>query len=377
MALTDLFAQIADRGKPKSATASAAQRAASVAAPFYGVGAYLNRVLHEIGVRKKRVLPARVISVGNITLGGTGKTPFCIWLVERLKAEGARPAILTRGYGRSQEARLVVVHDGKSLLANTRDAGDEPVLMAKALGDVPVIACANRYHAGRYAIKKFAVDTLVLDDGFQHHALARQGDIVLLDATRRLSSLEIFPRGTLRESPGALTRAHLIVLTRWQQAENPAGALREAKKAAHGIPVVRSRMSIAGASRVSDRAPISLEDLKGRKAFLLCAVGNPDSVKRTVKEAGLRLVGGRALPDHARITRAILLRADAARRRAGADYIIVTEKDAVKLFELGSIPPEVTTLRIQVEMVSPQDEAIALKAIRARLHAKAVCGYLR
>jgi tetraacyldisaccharide 4'-kinase len=377
MGITDIFQRIADDSRPEGPGDSIAQRAAGLFAPVYTAGAYLNRTLHEFGVLGREELPAPVISVGNITLGGTGKTPFCHWLIDFLRAEGRRPAILTRGYGRSDESRLLVVHDGKRLVAGTRVAGDEPVLLARALRDVPVIACSSRAAAGRLALERFEVDTLVLDDGFQHHRLARNGDIVLVDCTKPLSRLELFPRGTLREPVSTLQRAHLIVLTRWQQAPEPERILREVKRAAPGVPIARSRMAVSAALRLSDRQPVRREELRGRRAVLLCAVGNPESVRKSAAELGLQVVGMKTFPDHAPITKAQLLHYDSVRLRKKADVLLVTEKDAVKLVELGNLPPEIIAVRARVEMLQDRDRELAEKVIRGRLKAGIVRGFLR
>lgn len=377
MALSDLFQRLADDRRPATAMEAAVQATMSAASPFYAAGAILNRLLHDTGLRERGSLPAIVLSVGNITVGGTGKTPFCLWLVALLKKEGKRPVILTRGYGREDEERLVVVHDGTKLLAGTREAGDEPVLLARSLGDTPVIACSDRHKAGRHALKRFEADTLILDDGFQHHALHRQGDIVLVDSTRPLSTLRLLPRGTLREPASVLSRAHLIVLTRWNQAANPGRVLREVRHLAPSVPVVRAKLTIASAVDLASREALDLPALKGKRAFLFCAVANPESVRRSAEELSLNLVGSKILPDHERPTKAMLLKCDSARRRLGADYLVVTEKDAVKLTELGNLPPGIIALRARLEMVSPKDQTRAESAIRSRLHSRTLRGYLR
>ncbi len=356
---------------------SAAQLAASAVSSVYGAGAFLDRFLHEAGVRPRRALPAVVLSVGNITVGGTGKSPFCLWLLEFLRRENRQCVLISRGYGREDEDELVVVHDGNRLRASTRQAGDEPVMLARSLGDVPVIACADRHQAGAYALKKFNVDTLVLDDGFQHHALHRQGDIVLVDSTKRLSSLRLLPRGSLREAPSVLARAHLIVLTRWNQSKCRGAVLREVKQVAPSVPVVRAHVEVTSAVELSSRDAVPLDALSGKSAFLLCAVANPYSVRESVAATGLKIIGSKILKDHERVTKEQLLKLDSVRRHAGADYLVVTEKDAVKLTELGNLPPGIIALRARLKMASEADEKRAHAAIRSRLHVRTLRGYLR
>ena len=372
-----LFQRLADGGTPRSGFESGVQRLLGVLSPFYGTGAYVNRLLHEGGLKDRRRLPVPVLSVGNITLGGTGKTPFCLWLIDRLREEGRRPAIVTRGYGREDEDELVVVHDGRQLRATTREAGDEPVLLAKALGDVPVVACANRYRAGRFAIRKFRADTIVLDDGFQHHRLERQGDLVLVDATQRPSALRVFPRGTLREPAGVLKRAHLIVLTRCNQSKNVKAVLRDVKRHAPHVPVVRGRLVEKGVEDFATGRRIDDGDLKGKKALIICAVGNPRSVAESARAMGLRVSGLKALADHAALSPELIRRMETIRKRRGADYLLVTEKDAVKLDELGPMPESLAVLRVRFDVPGKKQKELAKKTIRARLHARGVQGYLR
>lgn len=376
MGLSDLFSRIADDRAASGAIEAAAQGAAALASPVYTAGAYLNRLLHDVGALGREKLPAPVASIGNLTLGGTGKTPFCLWLADFLRREGFRPAVLTRGYGRADENQLTVVHDGRRLRSSTKVAGDEPVLLARSLGDVPVVACASRARAGRHALQRLGVDSLVLDDGFQHHRLHRNLDIVLVDATRPLSRLRLFPRGTLREPVSTLQRAHLIVITRWHQATNRKRFLREVQQAAPGVPMVRSHLKVAGAIRLATRESLPSEALTGRSAVLLCAVGNPASVRRSVEEAGIRVVAMKALKDHARITKATLLRYDSMRLQKGADYLVVTEKDAVKLVELGSLPPETIALKVRLEMLTEAETETAERIIRGRMKSGPTKGLL-
>jgi tetraacyldisaccharide 4'-kinase len=374
--LDQLFQQIADDNRPRGVLASAVQAACGLVAPAYGAGTVLNRLLHTTGLRPRRRLPVPVLSVGNITVGGTGKTPFCLWLVDWLRSQGRRPAIATRGYGREDEDRLVVVHDGRRLLAGTRTAGDEPVLLARTLAQTPVVACADRHRAGSHAIRHLHADTIVLDDGFQHHALDRQADIVIVDATRPLSRLRLLPRGTLREPASALQRAHLIVITRWMQARHPERVLREVKAIAPSVPVVRTRMTISRAYVVATGQEIPLESLHGRSALLASAIGNPMSFRRITAQLGLRVLGQKTLRDHSPISKEFLLRYDSHRRRVGADYIIVTEKDAVKLQEGGRVVPEVIALRVRVDFLEDHDRATAERVLSARLAAGATRGLL-
>jgi tetraacyldisaccharide 4'-kinase len=375
--LEKLHRRIADEAAAGNAFERALQHGLGAVAPVYGAAAWTNRLLHEVGVRKRRSLPAVVLSVGNLTVGGTGKTPFTAWLAEWLAGEGRRPAVLARGYGRQDEEALTVVHDGRHLRAPARQAGDEPVMLAMALEKVPVLACADRWRAGRFALRKFAVDALVLDDGLQHVALERQAEIILVDATRPLSRLRLFPRGTLREPLGVLARAHLIVLTRCDDEARTRRMADRLRKRYPSATVVRTRLAPSGLRRLATGEPVGLEALSGRKAVVACGVGRPEAVRRTVESLGARVVHLEALEDHAWPTVSQVHGWEVRRRRARADAVVVTAKDAVKIAELPEIPRSILVLDVQIDFVTPKDREAAERALRARLRTTPVRGYLR
>ena len=375
--LDSYFQRIADENEPDSGVDRAVQTALSAVSPAYGAGAWVNRFLHEFGVRERHSLAATVFSVGNITVGGTGKTPFTIWLARWLQREGKSPAVLSRGYGRKNQDQLVVVHTGRRIKAKTDRAGDEPVMIADALGDVPVIACADRYRAGRYALRRFDVDACVLDDGFQHFGLERQGEIVLLDATKPVETLKIFPRGTLREPLTALKRAHLVVLTRCDQARNLGRFAKTVKRHAPHATVVRTFLRVTAIDQMNGFKTLTPERLKNQRVVVYCAVGNPDAVHETVAGLGADVAALEADKDHAWPTRKTVEKVEKLRRKHHAKAALVTEKDAVKLHEAGALPKSFYILRTELAFASKQDEQRAIRALRARLHAKRTRGFLK
>lgn len=376
MQFESIFRRVADGRKPQGAFESGLQRMLGILSPMADAGAAIHRILYESGLRERQRLSVPTLSVGNLTLGGSGKTPFTIWLVQQLKRLGRKPAVVSRGYGREDEERLVIVHDGKKLRSRAKIAGDEPVMIAEALGDTPVVACANRYRAGRLAIKKFAIDTIVLDDGFQHHRLDRDGDFVLVDSTRLISRLKVFPAGTLRESASGLRRAHLVVITRWNQAKAPGKVLLDVKREAVGVPVVRMALG-APAFRTFEGEEVSAEMLRDKTAVVYCAVASPKSVVKSARSAGLRIRGVRALPDHAPMHRGRVHDAQCFMREKKADTVIVTEKDAVKMREQGVLPEGFLIMSAAIEPLETKDGETALKVIKTRLHRKRLRGFLR
>ncbi|MGA8180790.1 MAG: tetraacyldisaccharide 4'-kinase, partial [Desulfobacterales bacterium] len=186
----------------------------SMASKVYGGAAKLKRIFYEKSILKSKKLSCPVVSIGNITAGGTGKTPMAIYVANIARDLGYKVAIISRGYKGKAEKNGGIVSDGKALLMTAEIAGDEPYMMAARLRDVPIIVGKNRFKAGRLAIRKFEPDILVLDDGFQHLKLQRDLDLVLLDYRKPFGNGHLLPRGVMREPASALSCAAAIILTR-------------------------------------------------------------------------------------------------------------------------------------------------------------------
>ena len=196
-----------------------------LASQGYRVAARAHRMGYTSGVRRR--LPCPVVSIGNLTLGGTGKTPLTEWTAQWYRRQGWRVAVLSRGYGGASTKQPRVVSAGDGPIADWRTAGDEAYLLARRLPGVPVLVGRNRYASGLYACERFGAQVVVLDDGFQHHALHRDCDIVLIDASNPFGCGALLPRGTLREPLGALRRAQVIVLSRVETAGDAVSGLCE------------------------------------------------------------------------------------------------------------------------------------------------------
>jgi len=272
-----------------------------------------------------RVLPAYrvdtpVVSVGNISAGGTGKTPACVWVVQRLQALGRRPGLLSRGYGRGEQA-----------------LNDEGLLLQRLLPGVPHVQDPDRV-AGARRLEAMGVDAIVLDDGFQHRRLVRDLDLVLVDATRPWGLAAVgegaepvkamLPRGLLRESPRALARATALVVTRSDAvtSERLACLTGELRALAPGCPVALARHAPAGLFGLEDEqlSPRDPGELDGAEVDLLSAIGNPEAFETTVTDLGATVVCHRAFPDHHVYQSADL-------EGLGSRPVVTTAKDAVKL----------------------------------------------
>jgi tetraacyldisaccharide 4'-kinase len=291
-----------------------------------------------------------VISIGNLTLGGTGKTPMVEAVASLLQQEGLRVAILSRGYGGSSRGALAIVSDGEKCLLSPEVAGDEPVLLAERLPGVPVVVGRNRYAAGMLAIKHFGVKVIVLDDGFQHVQLARDLDILLLDARRPFGNGRLFPRGNLRERPTALARAHATVFTRWNpDSTHPSAAPRLPPLTS---PIFYSQHQPVDLRVLNDGQILPLTALKGRRILAFCGIGTPDHFHQTLQQLEAEVVTRVTFPDHHPFVRSELEPLIQQARDRGADILVTTEKDGVRLRKFRPLPGHIWELRIRAAIVA-------------------------
>lgn len=275
-------------------------------------------------------LPAPVISVGNLTMGGTGKTPCVLRLTEWLRERGHKPGILTRGYGRLSPEKELILAPGASMPANR--TGDEPQIFVRS-GLAPVGIGSKRFATGMALLREFGADVLLLDDGFQHRRLARDLDIVLLDAMNPFGGGAVFPIGRLREPLAALARAHVIVITRSAFSDMGCAIEREARRWNPNVAVFRAQLEPEGwvEHRTGRRFP--LEEAPFHRPGAFCGLGNPQSFRRTLERQGTRLMDWLEFPDHHRYRPHELRHLSAQFQNKGADALITTEKDVINLCE--------------------------------------------
>ncbi len=295
---------------------------------FYGALVWWRNFFYQIGFFVTRRVPVPVVSIGNLTVGGTGKTPAVIFLARHLRLLGYRPGIVSRGYGRHTRG-TVLVSDGRKLQATVGAAGDEAFLLASRLPEVPVVVDEDRYRGASLLSAEHDVDVLLLDDGFQHRGLARNCDLLLMDAAAPARDYRMFPYGTLRERLSAVQRAVLVVWTRTEYF-SPDAALRQ-KLAAYPAPQIDSRMEAATLLQaVGGGVDQTSAELAGRPILAFCGIGRPQSFYQKLLELGLEPQWVRYFPDHHAYTRADLeILADLA--APPETVLITTEKDAVKL----------------------------------------------
>jgi len=322
---------------------------------FYRSLMCLRNGLYDRGLLPAHRLPCPVISVGNMTVGGTGKTPTVIMIAGRLAETGWKPAILSRGYGGASRSPVNVVSDGVTVLMRPEEAGDEPVLMALKLPGVPVLTGPERSLTGEAAIEKFGSDVLVLDDAFQHRQLKRDLDILLMDGRHPFGNGSTLPAGPLRESTSAMKRADMFVITGMRGSGYPErGMIPEKARVFHGRH--RPLDLLPG-----DRAerPVSLDKISGKRICAFAGIGSPDTFRNTLEALGGDITSFLAFPDHHRYTEKDIYDIAEAARRGPADLIITTEKDGVKLSTFPEWQRQVFLLRITMEISSGVDDFTA------------------
>jgi tetraacyldisaccharide 4'-kinase len=296
---------------------------------IYGTGVTLRNWLFDIGVRKVHTVGVPVISVGNLSAGGVGKTPFVELLARRLTSEGHRIAILSRGYKRKGTG-TVVVSNGSVLCVEADLAGDEPEQLAEKLRGVVVVVDEQRVRGARYAIKQFGVDLILLDDGFQHRSIHRDLDVVLLSAAEVLSAGHMLPAGNRREPFRSLRRADLIVLSRCTD-EAHFRRLEERLRTRIDKPTMGVRVKVRAVRRATTRFSIDLNGVKGKRVVAFSGIGNPASFEQTLSLLEVQIREHVKFADHHRYRVEDLRLIETAARRSGADYVVTTEKDLARL----------------------------------------------
>ena len=312
---------------------------------LYGKALALRAELYATGRLESQALPRPSVSVGNLTLGGTGKTPFVEFLARRFRFEGRCPAILSRGYGRLSSG-VVVVSAGEGPLVSAEEGGDEPVALARAVAGVLVVVAERRVEAARRAVD-LGADLLLLDDGFQHLAVRRDVNLLLLDSRDPFGGGRFPPRGRLREPVDALKRADALVFTRVNRAAPPPEA-REAIARLHpAAPVFHARIR---ASSVRDESGATVEPslLSTRRCLGVCGIANGSEFAATLRELALSAEEIVEFRDHQRYRDRHLARIREAADRTGAAWILTTEKDAAKLSGRTGLP--LLTVRLSVEV---------------------------
>ena len=302
----------------------------------YGLGLFFRKLLYKLHILKSKRLTAKVISIGNITWGGTGKTPLVEFIASSLKERGHKVAVLSRGYKRKKTGANQIIHNGKDLnskVASLNDLGDEAFLLAEALADVPIGVGPDRVKSARIIQEKFHPDILILDDGFQHRRIARDLDIVAIDATHPFGNGFILPLGIMREPKCALKRADIFVITKTNI--NP--DIKDLKAALDKINpralIVECEYKILGLYDALD-AGKKLKDLSGfkdRPIACISSIANPASFEKMLSLSGMEIKKVVSFTDHHHYTRGDIEGIVASCRANNIENVVTTEKDKVRL----------------------------------------------
>jgi tetraacyldisaccharide 4'-kinase len=327
----------------------------------------IRRFLYNVRILRDSTLGVQVIAIGNLTVGGTGKTPVVEKFARELRDQGRNVAILSRGYRskpkpfhnwllnkilfREDTTPPRVVSDGKSLLLDSETAGDEPYMLASNLRDVVVLVDKDRVKAGRYAIEKFGCDTLLLDDGFQYWKLrGRRQDIVLIDCQQPFGNQRLLPRGTLREPPSHIARANTIFITKSDgKTEELRRRIAELNATAGIIECIHHPLYLED---VFTGHQLGLDFLKGRKVASLSGIAQPESFEQNLVNVGADLVYAKRFADHHRFSQQEILNAINRSKKRQAETIITTQKDAVRFPKIDRRDLPIYFMRVEIKIVA-------------------------
>lgn len=355
-------------GEKKGLVASIVLAALRILSFVYGFGVRLKLSMYKHGILQQHKLSCFVISLGNITVGGTGKTPTAQRLATIIRDLGYRVVILNRGYRSVWKGDVGLVSDGEKIYMSVTEAGDEAYLMAKKLPGVGVVIGKKRAITGNYAVEKLKAEVIILDDGYQHWELARDLDIVLIDTITVFGNNYLLPRGTLREPLNNLERAHACLLTKVDQSTHDArDSIRDTIKCYNNRALIvesihdpRFFIEIEEWYKgIRTQNMIPLDIVKGQKILALSAIGNPSSFEQTITDVGAKVVENVRYPDHHDYTMAEMQAVMQKAVDEGAHAIITTEKDAVKIpseFIHSDRPLRVYVLGIEVYFTEGHEE---------------------
>jgi tetraacyldisaccharide 4'-kinase len=338
-----------------------------VCSKLFAAGVKLRQFLYNVRILRDTTVGVQVIAIGNLTVGGTGKTPVVEKFARELRDAGRNVAILSRGYRskprpfhewlldkllfREDTTPPRVVSDGKSLLLDSEMAGDEPYMLASNLRDVVVLVDKNRVKAGRYAVERFGCDTLLLDDGFQYWDLrGRRHDVVLVDGQQPFGNGHLLPRGTLREPPSHLARASTVFITK---SNGKTQELRQQiRKLNPRAPIIECVHRPLYLEDIFTGQRLDLSFLKDRPVAVLSGIAQPESFEQSLVGLGARLVYSKRFADHHRFTLQEVLNVINRGKRRGAEAILTTQKDAVRFPKLDRRDLPIYFMRVEIEIIA-------------------------
>lgn len=329
----------------------------SVFSAIYGMLIGIRDIFYRRGIFSQKRLPCKVVSIGNITVGGTGKTPMTIYLAETLTGLGYKVVVISRGYRGGAEKKGGIVSNGREILMDPDSSGDEPFMMAARLNNIPVVVGQNRYNAGLLAIRNFNPDIILLDDGFQHRKLFRDIDLLLLDAGRPFGNGRLIPRGVLREPAVSIKRADAFILTR--SSSDNTEARNTISAVSNNQPVFEAyntfyffKAGKGGASNPAsdfrDQVSEAFGSVAGKKVVAFSGIAGNDHFRRTLEECKCDLLEFFGFPDHYRYTAGDIERISKSVRDRKAELVMTTEKDFARMNGKFDFPVDIIVVGVKM-----------------------------
>lgn len=296
---------------------------------------YIRNLLYDKKILSTYKSKVPLISVGNLTFGGTGKTPLVACLSEFFQSQGKKVAIVSRGYKGSKSSKKVfIVSDGKGhIFGGPKECGDEPFLLASWLSDTPILISKKRISAVLHAQDQFSPDYIILDDGYQHRALSRDIDILLIDAMDPFGNYRLPPSGTLREPIQNLGRADVVMINRAEENDVFITLRRIIRRHNKKTLIFQVGNRISELIRIGGEEKLPPEQISGWNCYLFCAIGNPDAFSLNIEKLGAHILGHKYFRDHHPYTKDDLRKIENAARKAGAAILLTTQKDMVRIKE--------------------------------------------
>ncbi|NIM98972.1 MAG: tetraacyldisaccharide 4'-kinase [candidate division Zixibacteria bacterium] len=319
--------------------------------------------LYQHGICRRQRLKARVISVGNVTVGGTGKTPLVLYLAEKLREKNRKVAILTRGYRRKKREMVELTHETCRRI-DWQDVGDEPYLLAKRLLDVPIMVSKRRSTSGEKALQKFGSEILILDDGLQHLRLSRELDIVVIDSVNPFGNGRLLPAGILREPLTSLKRADIFVLTKTDHVPSTNELVHLLRRYNPQAPIVESVYRVRSIQGLFNDSSVEPKRIEEKKAYAFSGIGNPASFENTLEQLKIHILKHRKFTDHYPYSKRDLMDLEGEARGVGADFAVTTEKDSVRIPLVNEL--EIPFYVVKIDLRITQAEKTLLDKIQGR-----------
>lgn len=325
----------------------------SILASLYGLSCRLRILLYEKGMLRRKKVDCLVVSIGNLTVGGTGKTPFAIFLAKKWQEKGYTVGIVSRGYRGTYKGPLRLVSDGQEVLETPEAAGDESYLMAQRLKEVPIVVSSDRYKGCRWLLERFKLDVILLDDGFQHLRLHRDLNILLVDAMNPFGNGALLPRGALREPLSEVRRADVVIFTRSESEADASKWISEIER--FGRPCIRTTFQPTRLIDVRNGTALPPSTLAKEPVLAFCGIGNPDSFATLLKRLGTDLREQVVFRDHHSYQPSDLEKVRKKADHLDAKWVVTTEKDAVKIKAL--LPKDFEVWALRVDIIFWEDPA--------------------